>query len=287
MGVARTLALLSLVLAAPAPAANLAIQRMALHQYEDGPVVGATYEYLPGETAWFSARLSGYQREKRDDHEGARLQWEVRALDPSGLLLEPAQSGRIDERLLPEDQDWIPKITMSFTVPSFAPRGVYRIPVTVRDEVAGATVTGELEFHVRGEEAPDEASFGVRNFRFLAREDDRFALRPAVFQRGGTMFARFDMVGYKLEEHNRFWVNYGIAIVDPPPDAESPEKVLYAQPDALTDTQEPFYPQRWVPGAFSLNLDADAPTGPHTLVITVRDKLGGGVKEIREAFEVR
>ena len=40
-----------LLASALAAAPKLAVERLALHQFEDGPVLNATYEFLPGETA--------------------------------------------------------------------------------------------------------------------------------------------------------------------------------------------------------------------------------------------
>ena len=44
------------------PAApKLAFERLALHQYEDGPLLPESHEFLPGETIWFSARIDGFR----------------------------------------------------------------------------------------------------------------------------------------------------------------------------------------------------------------------------------
>jgi hypothetical protein len=283
---ARAGALL-LALAAYASAADLAFQRLALHQYEDGPVVASTYEYLPGEVGWFSARIAGYQREARGEDQGARLSWEVRLTDPAGVLIEPPQKGAINELLRREDRDWIPKISATFTVPSYAPRGEYKIAVSVKDEVANATLAGEMLLRVRGEELPPSGEFGIRNVRFLARAGDRFGMRPAVYQRPGTLFVQFDIVGYRMEATNRFSVEYQVALAASATEQAPEGAILYTQPEAHEESGSPFYPQRWVSGGFSLNFDADVPVGMYTLVITVRDKLGGQERVFREGFEIR
>lgn len=270
--------------------AELTFQRLALHDYEDGPQIQPGYEYLPGETVWFSARVAGYSRETQDaeaqlDH--VRLTWQMRPADASGALIIPPMRGIIDETLRPEDREWVPKFVASFQVPPYAPRGVYKIPVVLRDEVSRAEVSGQIDFRVRSEDAPPaDAPFGVRNFRFLAKEDDRFPLRPPVFRPGAGLFARFEIIGYKLEGNNRFAVEYGLAILGPPnPQGEA--KPLFSQENAAAETGESFYPQRWILGGFGLNLDKDVPVGQHTLVLTLRDKLSGATQELRETFEVR
>jgi hypothetical protein len=192
----------------------------------------------------------------------------------------------IDEALRPEDKSWVAKFVLKFEVPQYAVRGTYKIPVTIRDDVAGKEIAGELDFRVRGEEAPPEGvALGIRNFRFLAKEDDRFALRPPVYKQGATLFARFDIIGYKFEGNNRLSVDYGISILGPP-NAEGVAKSVYVQESAAEESTESFYPRRSVPAGFGLGLDEDVPAGEFTLVLTIRDKVSGETKEIREPFSV-
>jgi hypothetical protein len=75
-------------------------------------------------------------------------------------------------------------------------------------------------------------------------------------------------------------VDYGLAVLN----AEGKE--LFAQPEAAAESKESFYPQLRVPGALSLNLDANVPRATYILVVTVRDKIGGATAEQRETFQV-
>jgi hypothetical protein len=264
---------------------KLAIDRLALHQFEDGPVLVATYEFVPGETAWFSCRMAGFQSEKKDDDRSVKLAWQMRVLDPAGVPVEKPRAGRIEENLQPQDKTWQPKFLASFEIPPFAPGGTYRIPVTVKDELASAEVSGQLEFHVRGAAAEPTETLVIRNFRFLQTESDTTAFRPAVYHPGGTLWARFDIAGYKFGDNNRFSVDYGLAILG----AGEPRgemKQLFAQPEAASESKESFYPQRIVPGALSLNLDQNVALGSYTLVVTVHDKLSDQNAEFRESFLV-
>ena len=271
-------------------AADLALQRLALHDYEDGPLIQPGYEYLPGETVWVGARMTGFSREVQDaearlDH--VRLTWQMRPADASGTLIIPPMRGIVDETLRPEDKEWTPKVMVSFQVPDSAPRGVYRVPLVVRDELSRAEISGQVEFRVRSEDAPPrDATLGVRDFRFLAKEDDRFALNPPVFHQGAPLFARFEIIGYKLEGNNQFSVDYGLAILGPPNAEGEPRKML-SQESAATESGESFYPKLWVPAGFGLKLDADIPTGAYTLILTLRDKLGAATQEFRAPFEIR
>src|SRR5215471_15431187 len=86
-------------------ASNLAVDRIALHQFEDGPVLPSSYELLPGETAHFSCRLKGYQIDKtNEEDQRVKLSWKMDVLDPNDVLLEKSKSGRIDGRVAPEDK---------------------------------------------------------------------------------------------------------------------------------------------------------------------------------------
>ena len=265
------------LLAAP----KLAFERLALHQYEDGPLLPASHEFLPGETIWFSARIAGFESQPAGDNRNVKLSWQVRIVDPGGLAVEPAKSGRLDESLRVQDKDWVPKFVASFLLPSFIPGGTYRLPVTVKDELAGSEISGDLEFHVRAESIEPSPSFVIRKFRFLRNENDTAALQPPVVYRpGATLWARFEMAGYVFGPNNKFSLDYGLAVLN----AEGKE--LFAQPEAAAESKESFYPQLRVPGSLSLQLDPNVPAATYTLVVTVRDQIGRQIAEQRETFRV-
>jgi hypothetical protein len=95
------------------------------------------------------------------------------------------------------------------------------------------------------------------------------------------LWARFDIVGYKFEDNNRYSVDYGLAVED------AAGKRLFAQPEAAAESHDSFYPQRYVPGGLSLNLDKNVAPAMYTLVVTVHDRVGGQIWEERHAFQVR
>jgi hypothetical protein len=260
---------------------KLAIDRVALHQFEDGPVLDPGYEFVPGETAYFSCRLTGYKLAKDDEQSKAKLSWELRILDPAGIPIEKDKSGKIEDTVLPQDKDWKPKFLVSFIVPGFAPTGIYKIPVKIKDEIAGAEISTELPFHVRGREVEPSATLTARNFVFLRAEDDRVALRPAVYHPGDMLWARFDISGYKFSgENHHLSVSYGLAILN------AAGEQLFAQPDAASEEKDSFYPQRYVPGVLSLSLNGNVAKAPYTLVVTIRDKVGNQTYEVKQPFTV-
>jgi hypothetical protein len=259
-------------------AATLAIDQVALHQFDDGPVLPTSHEFLPGETVFFSCLLTGYQVDKKDDVGRVKLGWQLRVADSAGVLLEKETTGRIEDQVLPQDKNWKPKFGHTFVVPPYAGGGVYHVTVKVKDELSGAEVNAPLEFHVRGVEVAPSAELAVRNFRFLRSEDDNVSVQ--TFHPGETLWARFDITGYKFMENNRFSVEYGLAVL------RADGEQVFAQPVAAMESNESFYPQRFVPGVLSLSLDKAVPAGAYTLLVTVTDKTGNQTAEHRGAFQI-
>ncbi len=263
-----------------APGKKVAIERLALHQFEDGPVLDPSYEFVPGETAYFSCRVTGYQIVKQEQEQSVKLSWQMRAVDPSGMPIEKDQAGRIEDHLLPQDKSWLPKFISSFIVPTFAPTGTYRITVKIVDEAANVEAAGELVFRVRGHSVESSDTLIARNFQFLRAENDRSAMTSAIYHPGETLWARFDIAGYKFGDGNLFSVDYGLAVLHPNGDQ------VFAQPVAASESKASFYPQRYVPGALSLTLDPNVPKGSYLLMITVRDKLGDQSWETKQPFQI-
>jgi hypothetical protein len=272
-----------LTLAAATPArAAFSVERIALHQFEDGPVLAPNHMFLPGETVFFSCRLTGYQAAVTgDDQRSVRLTWKIEVTDPVGIPLVSESSGEIAEPVSVQDKNWYPKFLQHFNIPPFAPGGAYHIKVTARDEVAKTELTSQLDFQVRGHAVEPSPVLTARNLRFEKDETDGPPLDPAVYHPGDTLWARFDITGYKYSDKNHYSVEYGLAIL-----RESGDQV-FAQPAAAADSSEAYYPQRYVPGAVSLNLAADVPEGNYTLVITMADKVGGQMAETRAAFRIQ
>jgi hypothetical protein len=283
--VKRAAALASLCAWVVCAAPKLTVERIALHQFEDGPLLQSSYEFLPGETAYFSCRLTGYQTQTLDDdRQTAKLSWNMEVRDAAGALLEPPAQGRIDAELFPEDTNWLPKFLKSFIVPPFATSGEYRITVRVRDEIAGGEVSGELKFRVKGHAPhPSMGPFGeltAYNAVFLSGEDDALGTGSGVYHPGGKAWVRMDVSGYKFADNNRFSIAFGMALEN------ADGKQLFSQADAGTETDASFYPQRYSTGTLTLNLDKNLSAGAYTLVVTVHDQIGNQSYEVRAPFRV-
>lgn len=267
--------------AQPKPPPKLSIERLALQQYEDGPTLPPGYEFVPGEPAFFSCRIAGFESQAKDETRAVKLAWRMRVADPSGIPISEEKSGGIQESLSSQDKNWVPKFLAGFTIPSFAPSGTYRISVTVTDEIAQAETAGELTFQVRGHDVQPSDTLTVRNFKFVRAEDDQVAMNPAIYNPGDTLWAKFDITGYKFGPVNQFSVAYGLAILN------AAGEQVFAQPVAASDEHQSFYPQRYVPGELSLHLDASVVKAAYTLVITIHDKIGDRNYETRQPFQIQ
>ena len=271
--------------ALPASAA-LTAERIAFHPFEDGPVLAANHVFLPGETVFFSCRWAGYEMAAgADEQRSMKLAWRMQVTDPAGVPIVTEASGRIAEQVLAQDKNWYPKFLQSWTVPTYAISGSYRVKVLAKDEVSGKELTSTLDFQVRGHAVEPSETLAGRNLHFLRSEVDGPPLDPASYHPGQVLWARFDMTGYKFGEKNRYSVEYGLVILRETPLNQALEQV-FAQPAAAADSSASYYPQRYVPGALSLNLDPNVPEGNYTLVVTMEDKLSGQKAETRGAFRI-
>jgi hypothetical protein len=165
-------------------------------------------------------------------------------------------------------------------VPPLADSGRYEISVKLRDELAATDATIRVPFFVEGRDVTPSDALTVRNFRFLRAEADEKPLAVPAYRPGDTVWARFDMTGYKVGPGNRFEVAYGLTVLRPDGTAS------YSQPEAATDSNESFYQQRYAPGELSLNCPHDLPKGEYTLVLLVRDKVGGQTFETKQKFSI-
>ncbi|MEO7142263.1 MAG: hypothetical protein ABI165_02045 [Bryobacteraceae bacterium] len=266
----------------PAGAAGkLQIEEARVAQFEDGPTPPANFQFEPGETVYFSFLLTGYQVKETDDEaRSIQLHYRIEVRDPYGVLAEEPKTSKLATGLSREDRHWDPKVRDAITVPAFAAGGVYRITVEAVDELSGSRSVLDTPFHVGGLAADPAAALAIRNFRFLRQQEDGQGLVAPAYRPGDTLWARFDIAGFKLGDKNRVDVDYGLRVLRP-----SGEE-LYSLPVAVSEKVESFYPHRWAPGELSLRVDANLKPAHYTLVVTAHDRVGGGSVEVREGFDV-
>ena len=258
---------------------KLKIEQPTLAQMEDGIPVLLDSHFLAGETVFFSCRVASFTK-AGEEPPRIHLSYTVETRDPAGVLIEPAAGGKIDTDLAPEDKDWQPKIRQTLAIPPLADAGKYTVLARVRDETAKTETQASIQFSVEARDVPPSETLVERNFRFLRSEDDRDPLKIAAYRPGDTLWARFDMTGYKLGEKNLFDIEYGLTVLRPDGGP------TYQNQKAAEEKRESFYRQRYTPGILSLSLPKDLRKGEYTIVLGIRDNLGGQAIETRKTFTV-
>jgi hypothetical protein len=261
----------------------LAIVHTVFAQSEDGPPVASDEDFVPGETIHFSCQAEGFRKVDMPKDYGKQnisLKFEIRITDKSGALLKPVLEGKIETTVTQEDKDWMPKLRDTIVVPPLADTGEYAVLIKLSDELASANIEKSVIFHIKGRDVAPSDTLIVRNFRFLRKEDDEKPLPVAAYRPGDSVWARFDMTGYKLGDKNQVDIEYGLTVL------REDGSVAYAEPTAADQKVQTFYPQRYQPGVLNLNLAKDQPLGKYTIVLAVRDNLGQKMYETRETFSV-
>jgi hypothetical protein len=268
------------VLAADKP---LAIIHPEFATSEDGPPEASDQGFVSGETIYFSCQVEGYRKvDKPDDYgkQNIALKYQIEVRDKNGILLKPIQEGKIETAVTQEDKDWKPKLRDTIVVPPLADTGQYSVLVKLSDELQKTTQEKRTVFHIRGREVEASDTLVVRNFRFLRGEDDANPLKVAAYRPGDSVWAKFDMTGYKFGEKNQVDIEYGLTVL------REDGSVAYSEPQAANQKIQTYYPQRFQPGELNLNLAKDQPLGKYTIVLTVHDNLGQQMFETRETFSV-
>jgi hypothetical protein len=260
---------------------GLTIENAAVRTLDDGPPAPADYRFRAGETVYFSFQISGYRTQSIEfDVSKVQLSWTIAVQDDHGVPLEKPAEGTIDTTVTPEDRNWRPIERHNIVLPPIVPEGRFHILLEVRDELAKSSQKTDIPFLLAGYRVAPDAPLGIRNFRFYRTSEEKDALQLAAFTPGDTLWARFEIVGYRLGEGNRFSVEYGLKVLT------DDGSLAFARPDAAEAEGAPFYPQRMVPGVLSLNIPKNLAKSNYTIVVTVTDRLSGRSAEARQAFSV-
>ncbi len=260
--------------AAPAP---FAILKLAISDTEDGAIVPPSFTFVPGQFVFVSFEVGGYQV---SPERKLRLSYKVDAFDPKNVLLMETIANRLETTLSDEDKNWRPKMRQQILLPPLAGYGAYKIAIHVTDDLTKTTVSQEVTLQIRGHDVAPSDSLIIRNFHFYRGEEDRDPLAVAAYRPGDTLFARFDITGYKLAPRNGVDVDYGISVVAPS------GKALFTQEKAAEEKSSSFYPKPYVPGSMNLNIYKDTRPGQYTIVFTARDHVGNQTYEAKENFTV-
>ncbi len=266
----------SMLWSAPATK-KIVIASAVLHQFEDGPPLPPGHQFVPGETVFFGFQVGGYQA---DEERKIHIEYTLDARDSRGIPLVTTMKGAVETMLSDEDKNWLPKERQSVLLPSFIEPGTYRLILHVKDSLNGTTADGTYEFSVRGRTVEPSDTLVIRNLRFLRKEDDQTPLNVVAYRPGDSVWARFEITGYKFGPGNQMDVGYGLSVLRPS------GQVLYTEPNAAQEKEQSFYPRRYVPGVISLNLTNDLAAGEYGIVLKVHDSIGNQDYETRSKFRV-
>ncbi|HEY3837923.1 MAG TPA: hypothetical protein VGL72_15180 [Bryobacteraceae bacterium] len=260
-----------------AAAAPLKIIHIGIHQIEDGPAVADRVGFVPGETIYLSFDVENYSLTKE---QGTAVSWVVEATDPKGVPIVPPAEGKKQATLQAEDKNWLPRARQAIILPTLCTGGLYSIHIKVTDQNSKDTAEADTKFKVSGPELPATPELVIRSFAFFRTEEDPKPLQSPTYRSGDSMYARFQIAGYKYGPGNAIDASYGISILGPA------GNVMYTQDPASEEKSASFYPKPYFDASMSLSLNAGTKAGDYTLVITAKDKVGSQTAEARKTFHV-
>ena len=238
-----------------------------------GSLCDQTFDAFPV----FSFQIQGYQVSSSSNID---LRVRIDAADPEAVPIVKTIQRAIRTQLSAQDKNWMPIVRDSIQLPTLALPGTYHVRVVVEDALSKQEARSEIGFPVRGKRVEPSQTLVARDFRFLRGEDDRDPLIQAVFRAGDSVWARFEITGFRYGANNRMDVSYGVALAGPD------GKTLFSEAQAAQEQDESFYPKRYVPGVLSLNLDKKIKPGEYTVILTLRDQVGAQTAESRHSFRV-
>jgi len=268
------LGLLPLLSAAPA----LEIVNPIISQMDGGAVDPPGFEHTPGEVVFFSCHIANFTK---TSEEKIRLAYSVQAFDPKGVPLADIYKNEITDEVGPQDKNWLPRVSTEIAIPPLVESGAYKIVVKAEDLIAHTSTQLEVPLLIKGHAVDPSDSLVIRNFRYLHAEDDLQAMDKPIFHPGETLWAKFDITGYKFGPGNKLDVSYVFSVLS------NTGKVLFTQPEPAGDQTESFYPKRYVPAEFSVALQNSVKPGDYGLLITVKDAIGNQTIESKQAFTVQ
>jgi hypothetical protein len=244
----------------------------------------ARWEMRPGEEVVLNFRIDGFGRQEALNKDGLReqrvhLTYEITLHDPQGNPVAPAQSDNIETALTPQDAEWRPKIRWSARVPSAVPGGTYTIAIHVNDLIAKRKMEKAVPFRVIGPN--DTAGETLQISQVEYSNSERGPWNPErYFAPSETIWVRYRITGFRVSPEKQVWVEQDWTVLD-----ES-GKAVVSQLNAAVTNESNFYPPRFLPTTFTLNLQ-NAKPGKYTLRIVARDQVSGESVTADSDFYIR
>lgn len=266
----------TLAASTPAPSTGaLRVVNFAFLQAKDGPE-RTPAPYKPEDRVFTRYQALGFTA---DSSGRCHLRFIVTPFDPGGLPLYAPTKNEWD-RCLAADSS-APGGSLWFDVPSYGPRGTYKLRIAVHDAVENADATFERTFTVEGPPLEPFRRFEVRDFRFSLSKDGPAEPHPVV-QRGGTIYMSFNVGGMAFRG-DRPDVHVAFRLVAPG------GKALIDQPEWTSINESQFYhPPTFFQGLSAwVAIPSDAAPGTYTAKYTLVDRIANQTVTHEAGFEVR
>jgi len=234
-------------------------------QFEDGTPLEGGQHLIVGEIGFFRFAAVNY---KVSDAGKVQLSAKVQVFDSRGTAIAPVDELAIATALSEEDKDWRPRFHSQFQLPGIAPSGNYRVHYEATDEQSHQNASGDASFTVDGPNVAPSDKLAIQQMAFYRGADDEVPIGVAAYRPGDMIWVKFFVTGYKHAQQNAMDVTYDVSVTD------AAGKQLFAQENAAVEKNQAFYPQPWVPGAFSLTLQPGTLKATYTVAITARDAIG-------------
>ena len=262
--------------AASAAGPPLQVTAPVVSQFEDGAALEGGQHLIVGEIGFFRFAVVNY---KVADTGKVQLAAKVQVFDSRGTAIAPVDELAIATALSEEDKDWRPRFRSQFQLPGIAPPGTYRIHFEATDEQSHQKASGDATFTVDGPNVEPSDTLVIRQLAFYRGADDEVPIGVPAYRPGDMVWVKFFVTGYKHGEQNAMDVAYDVTVTD------AAGKQIFAQENAAVEKNQAFYPQPWVPGAFSLTLRPDTVKAAYTVSITAHDAIAK--KSVTEKAEFK
>jgi hypothetical protein len=260
----------------------LQILAAGVESSEDAPFVSSDFDFLPGDYVHLQFQISGYAVKGAEDSDVRKmsLTYEISPQDAKGVPLAPPVTGVIKDELTAEDKNWTPKRRAAFLLPAFLAAGEFRLHLNVRDMIANTSAERDLPFHIGGVVVVPSTTLTVQDFQFLRKEDDSEPLEVPAYSPGDTVYARFNITGFRLQPANEYHLSYGLTVNRPD------GKVYLNEQSAAELSNQSFYPVAFVPGAIGVTTSRSSARGQYVLLLEVRDVAGSQTYRLKRAFTI-
>lgn len=260
----------------------MAIIDAGVQSSEDSPFLTPAYRFLPGDFVYATFQITNFASKQANSEAPPKISLKYAATleDSNGLPMAAPESGTIDSELSAEDKNWTPKRRVSFTLPPFLAAGKAQVHIVVRDLLGSTEDTLRVPLSIGGVTVLKSDSVAVQNFQFFRREADTEALNIAAFSPGDTIFAKFDITGFRTDAQNTYRLVYDILVLRPD------GKPFIQQPHAAELTASGLYPAQVLPAMLQLTTSATSTKGAYAVILTVHDLIGTMTTQTKTSFTI-